>query len=307
MVAADIDLRVNLAGIELQNPVIPASGCWGFGFEYLDFYDPNVLGAASLKGTTWEPHAGNDTPRIAETTAGMINSIGLQNPGVHDLVEKKIPALREIYQQPIIANISGFSVDEYVQACQLTDGQAQVIELNISCPNVHGGGAAFGSSAALAAQVTQAVRQVVEHSKLFVKLSPNVTSVVEVARAVAAEGADGLTLVNTFYGMRIDRQTRQPVLARRVGGFCGPAIFPMALKIVDEVAHAVDLPIMGCGGVSSAEDITEMMLAGATAVQVGAASLADPQIVPEIIQVLPATLAQMGAKTAQEIIGAVRA
>lgn len=301
----NIDLSTELAGLRLQNPLIPASGCWGFGQEYLDFYDPNILGAASLKGTTWEPHDGNDTPRIAETPAGMINSIGLQNPGVHALVEQKIPELREIYHQPIIANISGFSVDGYVQACQLADGHCEIIELNISCPNVHGGGAAFGSSADLAATVTKAVREVVRDSKLFVKLSPNVTSVLDIARAVAEAGADGFTLVNTFYGMRIDWRRRRPVLARRVGGFCGPAVFPMALKIIDEVHREIDLPIMGSGGVSQASDVVEMLLAGASAVQVGAASLANPLTIPQILADLPGALAQMGAASVSEIVGAL--
>lgn len=301
----NIDLSTELAGLRLQNPLIPASGCWGFGQEYLDFYDPNILGAASLKGTTWEPHDGNDTPRIAETPAGMINSIGLQNPGAHALVEQKIPELREIYQQPIIANISGFSVDGYVQACQLTDGHCEIIELNISCPNVHGGGAAFGSRADLAATVTKAVREMVCDSKLFVKLSPNVTSVLDIARAVAEAGADGFTLVNTFYGMRIDWRQRRPVLARRVGGFCGPAVFPMALKIIDEVHREIDLPIMGSGGVSQASDVVEMLLAGASAVQVGAASLANPLTIPQILADLPEVLAQMGATSVSEIVGAL--
>lgn len=305
MVAGTPDLSTSLAGVPLQNPLIPASGCWGFGEEFLDFYDPNILGAASLKGTTLDPQDGNDTPRIAETTAGMINSIGLQNPGVAKLSAEIIPHLRTFYHQVVIANISGFSVDGYAKACQAVDGLSEIIELNISCPNVHGGGAAFGSDPQMAAEVTRAVHQVVRKSKLFVKLSPNVTSVLEIAEQVAEAGADGFTLVNTFHGMRIDWRHRQPVLARRAGGFCGPAVFPMALKIIDEVHRSIDLPIMGSGGVATATDVVEMLLAGASAVQVGAATLADPLTIPRILADLPGVLAEMGASSVGEVVGAL--
>ena len=287
-----VDVKVNLAGVELQNPVIPASGVFGFGREYLDFYDPNILGAICLKGTTLQPRYGNPTPRIAECTAGMINSVGLQNPGLDEVIEKEIPALRMICRQPMIANISGFSVEEYRECCRRIDSHVDIIEVNVSCPNVHNGGMSFGTDAHCASDVTKAVKAVTT-KPIFIKLTPNVTDIVSIAKACEDAGADGLTVANTFLGMRIDIRRHQPVLANVMGGFSGPAIFPIALRMVYQVAKAVHIPVMGCGGVASASDVVEMMMAGATAVQIGAMTLREPLICKKIIEELPLLLEEL--------------
>ena len=300
------DLSVDLCGIRLQNPVVPASGTFGFGLELADSMDLNALGAISLKGTTLEARYGNPTPRIAECTEGMINSVGLQNPGIDVLVGEKVPALRRIYTQPVIANISGFSLDEYrtcfarAEACEGID----LIEVNISCPNVHNGGMAFGTDPRSAAEVTRTVKSVCR-KPVFIKLSPNVTDIVAIARACEEAGADGLTLVNTFLGMRIDIARRKPVVAQGAGGFSGRAIFPIALRMVWQVAHACRIPVMGCGGVASARDVIEMMMAGATAVQVGAENLRNPFACPQIIAELPSVMEELGITALKEIIGTV--
>ena len=300
------DLSVSLCGIRLANPVIPASGTFGFGLELADSLDLNGLGGISLKGTTLEPRYGNPTPRIAECTGGMINSVGLENPGIEALVTEKAPGLRRLYGGCIIANISGFSLEEYVSCCARADAceAIDLIEVNVSCPNVHNGGMAFGTDPASAAAVTRAVKAVCR-KPVFVKLSPNVTDIVAIARACEDAGADGLTLVNTFLGMRIDIRRRQPVLAGKMGGFSGPAIFPIALRMVYQVAHACSIPVMGCGGVASAQDVIEMMMAGATAVQVGAENLRNPFACPEIIAALPELMDSLGIHSLQEIIGIV--
>lgn len=297
-------LSVELCGIELQNPLIPASGCFGFGEEFLDFYDPDILGAAALKGTTLHPRDGNATPRVAETPSGMLNSIGLQNPGVDRVLSERLPALAEFYHQPVIINISGFSIDEYVECCARADGAAEFIELNISCPNVHGGGMSFGASAKAAAQVTAAVRTVIRDSKLLVKLSPNVTDVGEIAVACAEAGADGLTLINTLQGMRIDPATSRPVIAETTGGLSGPAILPVALRMIYQVRALMELPIVGSGGAGSARDVIEMMMAGATAVQIGTESLRNPLVIPQIIEDLPVEMKKLGINNLSQIIGA---
>lgn len=301
--AADPRLAVDLSGVQLQNPLIPASGCFGFGDEYLPFFDPNILGAAALKGTTREARDGNPTPRIAETPAGMINSIGLQNPGIDNVLAEKLPELATFYQQPVILNISGFSVDEYQECCEKADGHAEIIELNVSCPNVEGGGLSFGASCPALATVTREVRKVVKQSKLFVKLSPNVGDITEFARTVADEGGDGVTLINTLLGMRIDPATRRPIIAAKTGGFSGPAIFPVALRMIYEVHRTVGLPIMGAGGVATARDVIEMMMAGATAVQVGAESLRNPLTIPQIVEDLPGRMDLYGIDRLSDIIG----
>lgn len=300
------DLSVRLCGVELRNPVIPASGTFGFGTELEGAFDLNLLGGISLKGTTEKARYGNPTPRIAECPSGMINSVGLQNPGIDALVDEKVPALRKIYSGAVIANISGFSVGEYARCCAKADacGDIDIIEVNISCPNVHDGGMAFGTSARAAAEVTAAVKEVTR-KPVFVKLSPNVTDIVEIAKACEGAGADGLTLVNTFLGMRIDIQRRRPVIAAGMGGFSGRAVFPIALRMVWQVAHACRIPVMGCGGVASAEDVVEMMMAGAAAVQVGAENIRNPWACPEIVEALPGLLDRLGAASARELIGAV--
>ena len=300
------DLSTEFCGIRLKNPVIPASGTFGFGLELADSFDLNVLGGISLKGTTLEPRFGNPTPRIAECSAGMLNSVGLQNPGVKALVSEKVPALRKVYGGCIIANISGFSVDEYRECVSIADacGDIDIIELNISCPNVHGGGMAFGTDPSAAAEVTAAVRAVCR-KPLVVKLSPNVSDIVAIARACEDAGADGLCLVNTFLGMRIDIKTRRPILANRTGGLSGPAIFPVALRMVNQVSHACSIPVMGCGGVSKAEDVIEMMMAGARAVQVGAENIRNPYACPEIVEVLPQVMEKLGIEKLTDIIGCV--
>ncbi len=301
-----VDLSVNLCGVRMKNPVVPASGTFGFGLELADSFDLNLLGGISLKGTTLQARFGNPTPRIADCTAGMINSVGLQNPGIDALVTEKVPQLRKIYSNAVIANISGFSVDEYRECCAKADAceGIDIIEVNVSCPNVHGGGLAFGTCAASAAEVTAAVKSVCR-KPVFIKLSPNVTDIVEIARACEDAGADGLTLVNTFLGMRIDIGRRKPVLANTMGGFSGPAVFPIALRMVYQVAHACSIPVMGCGGVSSARDVIEMMMAGATAVQVGAENLRDPFACPKIIADLPAVMEEIGINSLEQIIKSV--
>ena len=300
------DLSVSLCGLRLENPVIPASGTFGFGLELADTFDLNVLGGISLKGTTREARFGNPTPRIAECNAGMINSVGLQNPGIEALVKDKAPALRKIYRGAIIANISGFSVEEYAYNCERADAcpDIDILEVNVSCPNVHNGGMAFGTDPASAAAVTKAVKAV-SHKPVFLKLSPNVTDIVSIARACEDAGADGLTLINTVLGMRIDIKKRKPVIANKMGGFSGPAVFPLALRMVYQVAHACRIPVMGCGGVARAEDVLEMMMAGATAVQVGAENLRNPAACPEIIEALPALMERLGIDRLQDIIGIV--
>ena len=299
-------LAVNLCGIPMQNPLVPASGSFGFGLELADTLDLNLLGGISLKGTTREARFGNPTPRIAECTAGMINSVGLQNPGIEVLVAEKAPALRRIYRGVIIANISGYSVEEYAFNCGRADAcpDIDLLEVNISCPNVHGGGMAFGTEPKLAAAVTRAVKEVTE-KPVFIKLSPNVTDIVSIAKACEDAGADGITLVNTFLGMRIDIARRQPVIANKMGGFSGAAIFPIALRMVYQVAHACRIPVMGCGGVQRAEDVIEMMMAGATAVQVGAENLRNPMACPEMLEALPELMDRLGIKCLQDIIGVV--
>lgn len=299
--------KVSLCGVSLANPVVPASGTFGFGLEMAGVYDLNLLGGISLKGSTLEPRFGNECPRIAECTGGLINSVGLQNPGVDALVATKLPALRKIYKGAIIANISGFSVEEYVKSCAKAAAapETDILEVNISCPNVHGGGLAFGTSPEAAAEVTAAVKAVAGEIPVFVKLSPNVTDIVAIARACEDAGADGLTLINTILGMRIDLKTRRPVVANRYGGFSGRAVFPVALRMVNQVAHACSIPVMGCGGVASARDVIEMMMAGATAVQVGAENLRNPMVCKEIVEELPSVMAELGIEDLNDIIGIV--
>lgn len=297
---------VNLCGIELRNPVVPASGTFGFGLEASSFYDINCLGGISLKGTTLEARFGNECPRIAECPDGMINSVGLQNPGVKVLVEEKIPALRKIYGGVVIANVSGFSIEEYEKCCSAVSASPDVdiIEVNVSCPNVHGGGLAFGTDAATAAQVTRAVKRV-STKPVFIKLSPNVTDIAAIARACEEAGADGLTLINTILGMRIDIRRRKPVVANRYGGFSGRAVLPVALRMVNQVHNACSLPIMGCGGVSCASDVVEMMMAGASAVQVGAENLRNPMACRDIVNELPLLMEELHIENINEIIGIV--
>jgi len=301
-----VNTQVSLSGWTLDNPVIPASGTFGYGKEFGELYDINVLGTFSFKGTTLEPRFGNPTPRVAECTSGMLNAVGLQNPGIRHVLAHELPELRTFFQKKVIANISGFSIDEYAECCRLVDGAEQVglIEVNISCPNVHGGGMAFGVCPENAAAVTRAVKAVTT-KPVYIKLSPNVTDIVAVARACEQAGADGLSLINTLLGMRIDLKTRRPVLANTMGGFSGPAIFPVALRMVYQVAHAVSIPVIGMGGVSTAEDVVEMMLAGATAVQIGAQNLVDPFVCLRIIRDLPRVMERYGIQSLQEIIGGV--
>ena len=300
------DTSVTLAGICLKNPVIPASGTFGLGYEMAEVFALDRLGAIALKGTTLEPRFGNPTPRIAECTGGLLNAVGLQNPGIDALVGDVAPKLRSLCSTPLIANISGFSVDEFGICCEKADACAaiDIVEVNVSCPNVHKGGMAFGTDPAAAAEVTRRARKATR-KPLFIKLSPNVTDITAIARACEDEGADGLTLINTLLGMRIDIRRRKPVLANRTGGFSGPAVFPVAIRCVNQVAKACRIPIIGCGGVSSAEDLIEMMMAGATAVQVGSANLRDPLACPTIIEALPAVMEQLGIEKLQDIIGIV--
>ena len=300
-------LSVNLCGIQLDNTIIPASGTFGYGYEYAELFDINCLGTFSFKGTTKDPRFGNPTPRIAECTAGMINAVGLQNPGVEQVIQTELPKLKACFQKPVMANVSGFSVEDYAYTCRMLDAQEQVgwLEVNISCPNVHGGGMSFGTDPKAAAEVTKAVKSVTT-KPVIMKLTPNVTDIVTIAKACADAGADGISLINTMLGMRIDLRTKKPVIANKMGGFSGPAIFPVALRMVYQVAQAVDVPIIGMGGVSSAEDVLEMMLAGATAVEVGAANLVDPLICPKIIEDLPNVMKKYNIQSLQEIIGGAK-
>lgn len=299
-----VNTKVTLSGIELDNPIIPASGTFGFGYEFAQIYDINILGTFSFKGTTKEARFGNPTPRIAECPSGMINSVGLQNPGIDKVIGEELPKLKKCFNKPVIANISGFSIDEYTYCCERIDKEDQVgiIEVNISCPNVHNGGMAFGTDAKAAAEVTRAVKKVTT-KPVYIKLSPNVTDIVSIAKACEAEGADGLSLINTLMGMRIDKMRRRPVVANKMGGFSGSAIFPVALRMVYQVYEAVKIPIIGMGGVSSAEDAFEMMLAGATAVQVGAANLVDPYACKTIIEELPKVMQKYKVDNLKDIIG----
>lgn len=301
------DLSVTLGSLRLDNPIIPASGTFGFGAEFAELYDLDILGSISFKGTTREPRFGNPTPRIAECRSGMINSVGLQNPGIDAVITEELPRLRERFHKPIIANISGFSTEEYVECCRRIDAEPQVgiIEVNVSCPNVHNGGMAFGTSPESAAKVTRAVKEVTT-KPVFIKLSPNVTDIVSIAKACEDAGADGLTLVNTMLGMRIDIARRRPVIANKIGGFSGAAIFPVALRMVWQAANACKIPIIGCGGIETAEDVIEMMMAGASAVQIGAANLRNPFVCKEIIEQLPATMERLGIERLSDIIGIVK-
>lgn len=301
------DLSTTLCGVELDNPVIPASGTFGFGAEMADIYDINCLGSISVKGTTREARFGNPTPRIAECSSGLINSVGLQNPGIDAVISHELPNLRKIFRKPIIANISGFSIDEYVECCSKIDKEEQVgiIEVNVSCPNVHNGGMAFGTSADSAAEVTRAVKAVTT-KPVFIKLSPNVTDIVSIARACQDAGADGITLINTLLGMRIDIARRKPIIANKMGGFSGRAVFPVAVRMVYQVAGACSIPVMGCGGVATAEDVIEMMMAGASAVQVGAENLRNPFACKQIIDSLPEVMEKLGIERLRDIIGIVK-
>ena len=299
-----VNLSVNLAGVELKNPIIPASGTFGYGREYAELYDLNILGSFSWKGTTGAARLGNPQPRIAETAGGMLNAVGLQNPGIDAVIAREVPHIAEIFQGPVIANVGGFSLDEYAENCaKLNDvDQVAILEVNISCPNVHAGGKNFGCDPHAAAEVTRAVKAVT-NKPVFLKLTPNVTDIAEIARACEDAGADGLCLINTLLGMRIDLNTKRPVIANRTGGLSGPAVFPVALRMVWDVYEAVKIPIIGCGGVSSAEDAAEMMLAGAAAVEVGAANLVDPMACKTIIEHLPAVCQRLGVDHISELTG----
>ena len=297
-------LSVNLCGEELDNPVIPASGTFGYGYEFAELYDINCLGTFSFKGTTKEPRFGNPTTRIAECTAGMINAVGLQNPGVDKVISEELPRLKKCFNKKVMANVSGFSIDEYAYTCERLDSQEQVgwLEVNVSCPNVHGGGMSFGTDPKAAAQVTKAVKAVTK-KPVIIKLSPNVTDIVSIAKACEDAGADGISLINTLLGMRIDLRTKKPVIANTMGGFSGSAIFPVALRMVYQVSSAVNIPVVGMGGVSSAEDVIEMMLAGATAVEIGATNLVDPFICKKIVEALPAAADKYNINELKDIIG----
>ena len=299
-----VNTKVTLCGIPLDNPVMAASGTFGFGAEFADLYDINCLGSFSFKGTTLSPRFGNPTPRIAECTSGMINAVGLQNPGVDAVISTELPKLKTYFHKPVMANVSGFSLEEYAETCRRLDSQDQIgwFEVNVSCPNVHGGGMSFGTDPAAAASVTQAVKAVTT-KPVFVKLSPNVTDIVSIAKACEDAGADGISLINTMLGMRIDLKTRKPVVANKMGGFSGPAIFPVALRMVYQVSAAVKVPVIGMGGVSSASDVIEMMLAGATAVQVGAYNLVEPYACRNIIRDLPEAMEKYNIQNLSEIIG----
>ncbi len=297
-------LSVNLCGIELDNPIIPASGTFGYGYEFAELYDINVLGTFSFKGTTKDPRFGNPTPRIAECKNGMINAVGLQNPGVEKVVSEELPKLKVCFNKKVMANVSGFAVEDYAYTCEKLDKEEQVgwLEVNVSCPNVHGGGMSFGTNPEAAAEVTAAVKKVTT-KPVIIKLSPNVTDIVSIAKACEAAGADGISLINTLLGMRIDLRTKKPVIANKMGGFSGDAIFPVAVRMVYQVANAVNIPVVGMGGVSTAEDVIELMLAGATAVEVGAANLIDPFVCRDIINDLPAVMDKYKINSLSEIIG----
>ncbi|MBO7300404.1 MAG: dihydroorotate dehydrogenase [Tidjanibacter sp.] len=300
------DMRVELSGVVLDNPVIPASGCFGYGYGMTEFYDINILGSISFKGTTRDARYGNPLPRVAECREGMINAVGLQNPGIDAVIAEELPKMREVFHKPIIANISGFSIEEYVECCKkiTTEEQVAIIELNVSCPNVHGGGMSFGTSAESVAEVVRAVKQVVT-KPLYVKLTPNVTDIVSIAVAAERAGADGICLINTMLGMRIDTKTRRPIIANKMGGFSGAAVFPVAVRMVYQVAKACNIPVIGCGGVESAGDVIEMMMAGASAVEVGAANLRNPYACKEIIEALPAEMERLEIEKLSDIIGIV--
>ena len=300
-------MNVNLCGIELDNPIIPASGTFGFGYEFAELYDINMLGTFSFKGTTKDPRFGNPTPRIAECTAGMINAVGLQNPGVEKVISEELPKLAKCFNKKVMANVSGFSIEDYAYTCEKLDKCYQVgwLEVNVSCPNVHGGGMSFGTSPQAAAEVTAAVKKVTT-KPVIIKLSPNVTDIVSIAKACEDAGADGISLINTLLGMRIDLKTKKPVIANTMGGFSGSAIFPVAVRMVYQVAHAVKIPVVGMGGVTTAEDVIELMLAGATAVEVGAANLIDPFACKNIIEALPRVMEEYKINSLSEIIGGVK-
>ena len=299
-----VNLTVNLAGVELKNPIIPASGTFGYGREYAELYDLNILGSFSWKGTTGQARLGNPQPRIAEMTGGMLNAVGLQNPGIDAVIAKEVPNIAKIFQGPVIANVGGFSLEEYAENCRKLNDveQVKLLEVNISCPNVHAGGKNFGCDPKAAAEVTKAVKAVTD-KPVFMKLTPNVTDIAEIAKACEDAGADGLCLINTLLGMRIDLKSRKPVITNRTGGVSGPAVFPIALRMVWDVYEAVNIPIIGCGGVSSAEDAAEMMLAGAAAVEVGAANLKDPYACKTIVENLPAVCERMGVTDISELTG----
>ena len=302
-----VNTKVTLCGIELDNPIIPASGTFGYGYEYAELYDINCLGTFSFKGTTKDARFGNPTPRIAECTAGLINAVGLQNPGVDKVIAEELPKLKKCFNKPVMANVSGFSIEDYAYTCEKLDKEDQVgwLEVNISCPNVHNGGMSFGVDPKAAAEVTKAVKAVTT-KPVFMKLSPNVTDIVSIAKACEDAGADGISLINTLLGMRINLKTRKPIIANKMGGFSGSAIFPVAVRMVYQVANAVSVPVIGMGGVSSAEDVIEMMLAGATAVEIGAANLVDPFICRDIINDLPAVMTKYGIQDLNEIIGGAK-
>ncbi len=300
-------LSVNLCGLELDNPIIPASGTFGYGYEFAEIYDINILGTFSFKGTTKDARFGNPTPRIAECTAGMINAVGLQNPGVEKVISEELPKLKKCFDKKVMANVSGFSVSDYAYTCERLDKEEQVgwLEVNVSCPNVHGGGMSFGTDPKAAAEVTAAVKAVTT-KPVIIKLSPNVTDIVAIAKECEAAGADGISLINTLLGMRIDLKTKKPVIANKMGGFSGSAIFPVAVRMVYQVANAVNIPVVGMGGVSTAEDVIEMMLAGATAVEVGAANLIDPCVCRDIINDLPKVMDKYGIENLSDIIGVAK-
>lgn len=301
-----VDMHVSLSGLTLDNPIIPASGVFGYGKEFAELYDLNILGSLSFKGTTREARFGNPQPRIAECSQGMINSVGLQNPGMEEVIKTELPDLAKVYKKPVIANVSGFSIDEYRDCAKAMDRQEQVgiIEVNISCPNVHEGGMAFGVLPESAAEVTRAVKAVTT-KPVYMKLSPNVTDIVSIAKACEQAGADGLSLINTLMGMRIDIKNRRPVIANKMGGFSGPAIFPVAVRMVYQVSRAVNIPVIGIGGISSARDVIEMMMAGACAVEIGAANLVNPYVCRDIIQELPQVMEELGIKALSDIIGII--
>ena len=299
-----VNTKVTLSGVTLDNPIIPASGTFGYGYEFAELYDINVLGSLSFKGTTKEPRFGNPTPRIAETPSGMINAVGLQNPGIDAVIAEELPRLRKVFQKPIVANIGGFSVQEYTYCCERINKEDQIaiIEVNISCPNVHGGGMSFGTSPEAAAEVTRAVKAVTT-KPVYIKLSPNVTDIVSIAKACEEAGADGISMINTLLGMRIDLKKKKPIIQNKMGGFSGDAIFPVAVRMIYQVYEAVKIPIIGIGGVSSAEDVIEMMLAGASAVQIGAANLVDPFASRNIVADLPRVMKKYGIEDLTSIIG----
>ena len=299
-----VNTKVNLCGIELDNPVIPASGTFGFGYEFAELYDINCLGTFSFKGTTRDARFGNPTPRIAECERGMINAVGLQNPGVEKVISEELPKLAKCFSKPVMANVSGFAIEDYAYTCEMLDKEEQVgwLEVNVSCPNVHGGGMSFGTSPEAAAEVTKAVKAVTT-KPVIIKLSPNVTDIVSIAKACEEAGADGISLINTLLGMRIDLKTGKPVIANKMGGFSGPAIKPVGIRMVYQVSQAVSIPVIGMGGVETAEDVIEYMLAGATAVEVGAANLVDPFACRDIINNLPLVMEKYGIKDLKEIIG----